>query len=38
LAALIGVAATLLLLLSGRIARISGIFGDFLDAGAAERN
>jgi uncharacterized membrane protein YedE/YeeE len=35
--ALIGVAATLLLWLSGRIAGISGILGDFLDAGAAER-
>ncbi len=35
--ALIGVAATLLLFLNGRIAGISGIFGDFLDASAAER-
>jgi uncharacterized membrane protein YedE/YeeE len=35
--ALIGAAATLLLFLNGRIAGISGIFGDFLDAGAAER-
>jgi uncharacterized membrane protein YedE/YeeE len=35
--ALIGIAAALLLLLNGRMAGISGIFGDFLDAGAAER-
>jgi hypothetical protein len=35
--ALIGVAATLLLFLNGRIAGVSGIFGDFLDASAAER-
>lgn len=35
--ALIGVATVLLLLLNGRIAGISGIFGDFLDAGNAER-
>lgn len=35
--ALIGIAATLLLFLNGRIAGISGIFGDFLDASAAER-
>ncbi|MEX0591688.1 MAG: YeeE/YedE thiosulfate transporter family protein [Xanthobacteraceae bacterium] len=35
--ALIGVASALLLFLNGRIAGISGIFGDFLDAGAAER-
>lgn len=35
--ALIGLAATLLLFLNGRIAGISGIFGDFLGANAAER-
>lgn len=35
--ALIGIAATLLLFLNGRIAGISGIFGDFLGADAAER-
>ena len=34
--ALIGIAATLLLLLNGRIAGVSGIFGDLLGAGAAE--
>jgi uncharacterized protein len=34
--ALIGIAATLLLLLNGRIAGISGIFGDLLGAGTAE--
>ena len=34
---LIGLAATLLFWLNGRIAGISGIFGDLLDAGAAER-
>jgi uncharacterized protein len=35
--ALIGIAATLLLFLNGRIAGISGIFGDFLGTNAAER-
>lgn len=35
--ALIGIAATLLLFLNGRIAGVSGIFGDLLDAGAAGR-
>ena len=35
---LIGLAATLLFWLNGRIAGISGIFGDLLDAGAAERS
>jgi uncharacterized membrane protein YedE/YeeE len=34
--ALIGIAASLLLLLNGRIAGISGIFGDLLGAGKAE--
>ncbi len=34
---LIGVAATLLLWLNGRIAGVSGIFGDAFDAGGAER-
>jgi uncharacterized protein len=34
--ALIGIAASLLLLLNGRIAGISGIFGDLLGAGTAE--
>jgi uncharacterized protein len=34
--ALIGIAATLLLLLNGRIAGVSGIFGDLLGAGTAE--
>jgi uncharacterized membrane protein YedE/YeeE len=35
--ALIGIASTLLLIFTGRIAGVSGIFGDALDAGAAER-
>ncbi len=35
---LIGLAATFLFWLNGRIAGISGIFGDLLDAGAAERS
>jgi uncharacterized protein len=35
--ALIGVAATLLLFLNGRVAGISGIFGDFLASEASER-
>lgn len=35
---LIGLAATLLLWLNGRIAGISGIFGDLLDAGSSERD
>jgi uncharacterized membrane protein YedE/YeeE len=35
--ALIGLATTLLVLLNGRIAGISGILGDSLDAGNAER-
>jgi uncharacterized membrane protein YedE/YeeE len=35
--ALIGSAATLLLFLNGRIAGVSGILGDFLEAGRAER-
>jgi len=34
--ALIGIAASLLVLLNGRIAGISGIFGDLLGAGTAE--
>jgi uncharacterized membrane protein YedE/YeeE len=34
---LIGLASMLLFWLNGRIAGISGIFGDALDAGAAER-
>jgi uncharacterized membrane protein YedE/YeeE len=34
---LIGIAATLLLLLNGRMAGISGIFGDAIDAEGAER-
>jgi uncharacterized protein len=34
--ALIGIATTLLLLLNGRIAGVSGIFGDLLGAGTAE--
>jgi uncharacterized protein len=34
--ALIGIAATFLLLLNGRIAGISGIFGDLFGAGTAE--
>jgi uncharacterized protein len=34
--ALIGIAATLLLLLNGRIAGVSGIFGDLLAAGSPE--
>jgi uncharacterized protein len=34
--ALIGIATTLLLLLNGRIAGVSGIFGDLLGAGKAE--
>lgn len=35
---LIGLAATLLLWLNGRIAGISSVFGDLLDAGNSERN
>jgi uncharacterized membrane protein YedE/YeeE len=35
--ALIGLAATLLVLFNGRIAGVSGILGDSLDAGNAER-
>jgi uncharacterized protein len=35
--ALIGLAATLLMLLTGRIAGISGILGDLLDSGGSDR-